>query len=50
MRGPRHISTCVDEWLDGCPFNLDDALAAIRDEYTPTLARHQSGNDDEEIR
>lgn len=32
MRGPRHVSTCVNEWLDNCPFNLPDALAAIREE------------------
>lgn len=32
MRTPRHISTCIDEWLDGCPFNQPEALTAIRQE------------------
>lgn len=32
MTEPRHINTCIDEWLTGCPFNLPDALVAIREE------------------
>lgn len=32
MSEPRHISRCVNEWLDGCPFNLPDVIVAIRDE------------------
>lgn len=39
MSEPRHVSKCIDEWLDEyqerCPFNLADALAAIRDEMKP---------------
>lgn len=46
MSEPRHISACINEWLDGCPFNLPDALEAIRDERNePTAAsteRHAS--------
>ncbi|MET0884932.1 MAG: hypothetical protein ABWX92_00655 [Mycetocola sp.] len=48
MRGTKHISTCIDEWLDTCPFNLPDALEAIREEYAMTQARHQSSKDDNE--
>lgn len=29
---PRHISRCIDEWLDGCPFNQPDATQAAREE------------------
>jgi hypothetical protein len=48
MTTPRHVSTCITEWLDGCPFNLPDALTAIREEYAMTEARHQSSKDDNE--
>jgi hypothetical protein len=63
MTAPRHISTCIDEWLDGCPFNRSDAVMAIRQELemaartTPTkrepatvqevLQRHAGGDQGE---
>ena len=40
MSEPRHISECITEWFDDYerqhmdPFNLPDALTAIRDELT----------------
>jgi hypothetical protein len=44
MNAPRHVSTCITEWLDSCPFNLPDALDAIREEYDMT---HSSKDDNE---
>jgi hypothetical protein len=39
MNTPRHISRCIDEWLDGCPFNQPDAVKAIREELGMTAAK-----------
>jgi hypothetical protein len=47
MNAPRHVSTCITEWLDSCPFNLPDALDAIREEYAMSTNPTTSPEQDE---
>lgn len=43
MNAPRHISKCIDEWLDGCPFNQPDAIQAAREELDMTEQHAHDG-------
>lgn len=44
MNPSKHISTCISEWLDGCPFNQPDAVKAIREELDMTTAATTEGD------